>query len=173
MPLRPVISTLFPYTTLFRSYGITEGSEKGWFNLEILVTLTIGVCLLILFITYERKTNHPMLNITIFKNRRFTWSTVVGCVVMFVLSGLLFFITQYMEFFFNLTPLETGVKLMPLIGAYVVGAVLSDEIANKIGTKWIIILGLFLLLIRLLLISFINLYINIYLFVVLLVIYLY
>src|SRR5690625_7437585 len=67
-------------------YGITEGSEKGWFNLEILVTLTIGVCLLILFITYERKTNHPMLNITIFKNRRFTWSTVVGCVVMFVLS---------------------------------------------------------------------------------------
>jgi|SRR5690625_753158 len=137
-------------------YGITEGSEKGWFNLEILVTLTIGVCLLILFITYERKTNHPMLNITIFKNRRFTWSTVVGCVVMFVLSGLLFFITQYMEFFFNLTPLETGVKLMPLIGAYVVGAVLSDEIANKIGTKWIIILGLFILTIGLYLMSILN-----------------
>src|SRR5690625_2996426 len=137
-------------------YGITEGSEKGWFNLEILVTRTIGVCLLILFITYERKTNHPMLNITIFKNRRFTWSTVVGCVVMFVLSGLLFFITQYMEFFFNLTPLETGVKLMPLIGAYVVGAVLSDEIANKIGTKWIIILGLFILTIGLYLMSILN-----------------
>ncbi|MFT9816081.1 MFS transporter [Lysinibacillus sp. NPDC056185] len=137
-------------------YGITEGPEKGWLSWETLLSIIIGLILLIFFVMYQRTIKHPMLDLSLFKNKRFTWATVAGCVVMFVLSGLLFFVTQYMVFFFNLTPLETGVRLMPFIGAYVVGTLISNGITSKIGTKWIIVAGLFVTAVGLYIMSMLN-----------------
>src|SRR5690625_4161 len=123
-------------------YGLTEGPEHGWLRIRMIIPTTIGLAVLVIFVVHQQKTKYPLLNLDIFRNARFTWGTVVGSILMFVLSGLLFFITQYMNFFYDATPLESGIKLMPLLGAYVVGAVLSDIIVRKIGTKWVIVIGL-------------------------------
>lgn len=126
-------------------YGLTEGPEHGWLSMETLFPVVFGLVILIGFVLHQHRAKTPMLDLKLFRNARFTWATVVGATLMFVLAGLLFFITQYMDFFFNATPLESGIKLMPLLGAYVVGAIVSDVLVKKIGTKWIIVIGLFIL----------------------------
>jgi len=126
-------------------YGLTEGPEQGWLSLEMILPTSIGLIVLIVFVIHQQKIKYPLLNLSIFHNARFTWGTIVGSILMFVLSGLLFFITQYMNFFFDATPLESGIKLMPLLGAYVIGAILSDIFVKRIGTKWMIVIGLFVM----------------------------
>jgi EmrB/QacA subfamily drug resistance transporter len=126
-------------------YGLTEGPENGWLSMETWIPASAGLAVLIIFVVHQHKVKHPMLDLNIFRNARFTWATVAGTMLMFVLAGLLFFITQYMDFFFDATPLESGVKLMPLLGAYVIGAVLSDVIVKKTGTKWVVVIGLIVL----------------------------
>lgn len=137
-------------------YGLTEGPENGWLSLEMVVPIIIGLASLIVFMIHQKKSKQPMLDVNIFRNARFTWATVAGTILMFVLAGLLFFITQYLDFFFNTTPLEAGIKLMPLIGAYVIGAILSDKIVKKIGTKWIVTIGLSVLAIGLFLFTILD-----------------
>lgn len=126
-------------------YGLTEGPEHGWLNSMTTFPVIIGIILVVIFVLYEKRLKNPLLDLKIFENPRFTWGTIVGTILMFILSGLLFFITQYMNFFFDATPLESGIKLMPLLGAYVVGAMLSDLLVGRLGTKWVIVAGLFVM----------------------------
>lgn len=137
-------------------YGLIEGARKSWTDAEIIGTLAGGGVLLILFVLWQLKTKHPLLHMDLFKSRDFTWGTVAGCFVMFSLSGLLFFVTQYIQFVLGNSPLDTGIKLMPLIGAYVVGAIFSDVLATRLGRKWIVSGGLFILAIGFYLLSIVD-----------------
>lgn len=126
-------------------YALTEAPEKGWDSMTILITLITGVTVLFLFVLWQWKATDPMLDLGLLQNARFTWATVAGVVMMFIMAGILFFITQYLAFFYDATPFESGVKLMPLIGAYTVGAIGSNGLVKIMSRKWAIVTGLMVL----------------------------
>jgi EmrB/QacA subfamily drug resistance transporter len=134
-------------------YGLIEAPAKGWGSTEILVAIGLGVAGLIGFIVWERRIDHPMLDVTFFKNPRFSAASGSITLVFFAMFGSMFLLTQYLQFVLGYTPLETGIRLLPFAGTMMVVAPLSSKVVQAINTKRTVALGLTMVTVALLLMT--------------------
>jgi EmrB/QacA subfamily drug resistance transporter len=125
-------------------YAFIEAPTKGWSDSTILGALGVAAVLLVTFFVWERNSSHPMLDLNFFKNPRFTSASASISVLFFALFGTIFLLTQYFQFVLGYTPLEAGVRLLPLALTMMVVAPLSARIVERIGTKIVVGTGLFL-----------------------------
>jgi len=65
--------------------------------------------------------------------------------VSFAMFGLLFTVPTYYEAVVGVDPLGAGVRLLPLVGGLVLGAVLSDRMAGPVGAKLTVAWGFVLI----------------------------
>ncbi|MGG4343458.1 MFS transporter [Paenibacillus lautus] len=137
-------------------YGIIESSRLGWGSLQVILTLCAGTLFIALFIVRQKFAKEPMVNLSLFKHPLFTWATLAVCVIMFVLNGLLFFLTQYLQFTLDSNAYETGLRLIPFMAGMIVASLFSVRVASKLGTKWAIATGLLIMGIGLFLLSTID-----------------
>ena len=93
-------------------YAIIEGPDKGWTTDSTLVFFAAGGALLAAFFTWEIRSDHPMLDLTFFKNPRFSIASGAIMVTFFAMFGSMFVLTQYLQFVLGYSPLETGVRLL-------------------------------------------------------------
>jgi EmrB/QacA subfamily drug resistance transporter len=98
-------------------YGIIEEPLRGWSDLQVYGPIAGAVLLLVAFAMRQLRVRVPLIDLKLFKSARFTWATVAFTVVGFALTGVLF------------------ILLLPLIAAMMVGAVSTDSVAKRIGTK--------------------------------------
>src|SRR5689334_6031721 len=103
-------------------YGIIEGPNRGWTDPVIVGAFAVGALLLAAFIVWELRSDHPMLDVTFFKNPRFSAASIAVTLVFFALFGSLFFVSQYLQFVLGYDPLQAGVCLLPIAGALVIAA---------------------------------------------------
>jgi EmrB/QacA subfamily drug resistance transporter len=125
-------------------YAFIEAPTEGWTDMKILGALGIAAVLLVGFFLWERHSSHPMLDLNFFKNPRFTSASASISVLFFAMFGVIFLLTQYFQFVLGYTPLEAGVRLLPLALTMMVVAPLSARIVERIGTKVVVGSGLFL-----------------------------
>ena len=125
-------------------YAFIEAPTEGWSDTKILGALGIAAVLLVTFFAWERRSTHPMLNLDFFKNPRFTSASASISILFFAMFGVIFLLTQYFQFVLGYTPLEAGIRLLPLAGTMMVVAPLSARIVERIGTKVVVSTGLFL-----------------------------
>jgi EmrB/QacA subfamily drug resistance transporter len=123
-------------------YGLIEAPQHGWTGDETLIALGIGFVLLAAFVFWEIRTPHPMLQMSFFRNRRFSVANFSITLTFFALFGSVFMLTQHLQFVLGFTPLEAGTRVMP-VATMIISAPLSAKLAEKFGTKLIVALGLF------------------------------
>ena len=78
----------------------------------------------------------------IFKNLRFSAASVSVTSAFFALFGFVFLITQYFQLVRGYTPLEAGVRTLPVAFAIAAASVLSPRLVERIGTKLVVAGGL-------------------------------
>jgi EmrB/QacA subfamily drug resistance transporter len=123
-------------------YGIIEAPRQGWSSTEVVVALALGVIILGGFVLREHSTDHPMLPVRFFYDRRFSAASVALALTFFGLFGYVFLLTQYLQFVRGLDPLEAGLRLAaPAIGIFV-SAPISPRLAERFGTKVVVGVGL-------------------------------
>jgi hypothetical protein len=105
----------------------------------------IAGVLFAVFVIRERGADDPMLDISLFRNPRFTAASGSVTVVFFGLTGFSFLITQYFQFFKRYGPLSTGVHLLPVAIAVGVMSVVGTKLAVSLGTKQVVTVGMFCL----------------------------
>lgn len=115
-------------------YAIIQQPTRGW-DWVTITTLGAGLGLMAAFVAWERLCSHPMLNIRLFANRRFTWATVGFGLVGLVLTGAMFLFTQYLQNVDGYRPFDAGVRVIPLVVGLLVGAQLSSRLLRRIGSK--------------------------------------
>ena len=93
---------------------------------------------------WERRTAHPMLDLSLFANPRFTAASASVAISFFSLSGFIFLVTQYFQFLKGYGPLSTGVRLLPVASFVAISSILGAKLAVRIGTKLIVASGLLL-----------------------------
>ena len=130
-------------------YGIIEAPQDGWGAPKILVAFVVGAVLLVGFVAWERRTDHPMLDVRFFKNPRFTAASSGITFVFFALFGAIFVITQYFQFVLGYSPLETGVRYLPWAGLTMFVSPWSARLVERFGTKRVVTTGLTLVAIGL------------------------
>jgi EmrB/QacA subfamily drug resistance transporter len=125
-------------------FGIIEGAEYGWTDGRVLSAFAIAVVVGSIFVVWELRCDHPMVQMQLFRNMRFTAANVSITFLFFGLFGSTFFLTQYLQFVQGLSPLEAGVRLSPMALAIVMVSPLSARVAAVLGTKFTVTGGLVL-----------------------------
>ena len=123
-------------------WGLIEASERGWTNPTILVSFAVGAAILALFVAWERRTDHPMLAVSVFRNKRFSAASVAVAFVFFALMGVVYFLTTYLQSVMGYTALEAGIRMLPVAGGLIAATKLSVEATKRLGTKVVVAAGL-------------------------------
>src|SRR5499433_1726800 len=123
-------------------FTIIEAPDYGWTSVRSLLGFVLSAVLLAAFIGWERRVAHPMLDVRLFRNMRFSAASGAVTVAFFTLFGFIFLITQYFQFIRGYGPLSTGVRLLPVALAVGAGSVAGTQLAVRAGTKLIVTAGL-------------------------------
>jgi EmrB/QacA subfamily drug resistance transporter len=126
-------------------YTIIEAPSYGWGSARTIGSFAVTALLAAAFVAEERRTDHPMLDVSLFGNPRFTAASASVAISFFALSGFIFLVTQYFQFLKGYGPLSTGVRLLPVATSVAISSVLGARFAVRIGTKLIVATGLFLM----------------------------
>ncbi|HEX9122721.1 MAG TPA: DHA2 family efflux MFS transporter permease subunit [Actinomycetota bacterium] len=122
-------------------YGIIEAPNHGWTDAVTLWSFAAAAVLLTVFAIWELRSSHPMLPIHFFRNRRFSSAAVAITLVFFAMFGTIFVLTQHLQFVLGYTPLQAGIRVLPL-ATLILSAPLSARAVERVGTKAVVTGGL-------------------------------
>jgi EmrB/QacA subfamily drug resistance transporter len=140
-PLDPIGAALSIAALVTLVYGIIQAPEHGWTDPLMLGAFGVAVVLTVAFVWWERHIQHPMLQMKLFGNPRFSAASGAIAMVFFALFGSVFLLTQHLQFVLGYSPLQAGVRILP-IAALIVAAPLAARLVERIGTKLVVFAGL-------------------------------
>ncbi|MFK7694542.1 DHA2 family efflux MFS transporter permease subunit [Paenibacillus sp. HJGM_3] len=123
------------------TYGVTRSGEAGWGDILTLASVIAGGLLLVMFVRSARRSRHPLVDLSLFREARFTWGATLATLVNFALFGVLFGLPLYLQAVQGVDAQSTGLRILPLIGGLIVGARLSGMLAAKTGDKLLVAIG--------------------------------
>jgi EmrB/QacA subfamily drug resistance transporter len=126
-------------------YTIIEAPDRGWLSAPSVAGYVVAIALTAVFVAIELRREHPMLDVSLFRNRAFSAASGSVTVAFFALFGFIFLITQYMQFIRGYGTLSTGARILPVALSIGAASVLGANLAGRLGTRRIVIAGLTLL----------------------------
>ena len=123
-------------------WALIEAPEHGWSSPIILAASAAGAAIIAAFIAWERRTDHPMLDVSVFRNLRFSAASISIACVFFALMGVMYVLTMYMQSVLAYSPLQAGVKMLPIAIGMVLASKLAIGLTRRLGTKFSVTLGL-------------------------------
>jgi EmrB/QacA subfamily drug resistance transporter len=123
-------------------YTIIEAPGRGWGSSHSLIGFAVTAALAVVFVMIERRSQNPMIDVSLFKVPAFSAASGAVTVTFFALFGFIFLITQYMQFVRHYGTLSTGVRILPVAASIAVGSVLGAALATRFGTRLIVVIGL-------------------------------
>jgi EmrB/QacA subfamily drug resistance transporter len=123
------------------TYGLIQSGRDGWSDTLVIVSFISAAVFFTLFILWERRTAHPVIELSFFKNRRFSAGVGAVCLMALAMTGVSFGLTLYMLFVQQYTALETGIRFIPLAAGVMLGSGTSHRMVSRFGTTWIVVSG--------------------------------
>ncbi len=124
-------------------WALIEAPESGWTSAPILGAFAAGFAILAAFITWELRAKQPMLDVSVFRNLRFSAASAAVTFVFFALMGVMYFLTTYLQSVLGYTALEAGVRMTPIAVGLILATRLSVPLTARFGTKVVVAAGLF------------------------------
>ncbi|MEV7342531.1 MFS transporter [Streptomyces sp. NPDC093544] len=136
-----VVGALMGAAALF---GLVLGVKQlggGEFSPFTLVTLLAGGALMLAFVRRQRRREHPLVDLRMFSRPAF--STSVCCIVlaMLALVGLELIAAQYLQLVLGLSPLQTGLRLLPLTVAAMAAGLGGAKMLRRFGPRTMVCSG--------------------------------
>ncbi|MFJ5838582.1 MFS transporter [Streptomyces shenzhenensis] len=127
-------------------YGIIKGGELADFtDPTVLATVAAGLAVLVAFVLFEKRSDHPSLDVTYFKNKVFSAAMSAIALVFFALMGVTFFGVFYTQSVRGYSPLESGVLMLPLAVAQMIFAPRARLVVDRFGNRATTTAGLILI----------------------------
>jgi EmrB/QacA subfamily drug resistance transporter len=124
------------------TWTIIEAPGRGWRSPQTVGGFALSAALLVVFVIIERRVAYPMLDVSLFRDPRFSAASGAVTVTFFALFGFIFLITQYFQFIRGYGPLSTGLRILPVALSIAVASVLGARFAPRIGTRAVVSTGL-------------------------------
>lgn len=137
-------------------WAIIEGPHLGWTSTQVVAAGIAGVAMLAGFVCWERRIHHPLLDVRLFRNARFSAASVSVAAAFFALFGFIFLITQYLQLVQGYSPLEAGVRTLPFAIATGAMSPLAIVAMHRWGSKVVVAAGLAVMAIGFVLASFLE-----------------
>ncbi|WP_368499435.1 MFS transporter [Herbiconiux sp. A18JL235] len=124
-------------------FGFSHAETDGWDAPLTWGMLAASVVLLVAFVLWQRRAEHPLLPLSIVldRNRGAAYSSVlIAGIGMF---AIFLFVTYYLQATLHYTPIQTGLSFLPMIGMLVVAAQLGTNIfVPRFGPKVMVPIGM-------------------------------
>ncbi|MEU7617387.1 MFS transporter [Micromonospora rifamycinica] len=138
------------------TYGIIDGGEHGFGRPTVWAAVVGGVAVLAWFVVHERRSDHPSLDVRLFRVPRFAAPVAIVGLVFFAAMGVMFFSSFYMQLVRGYSPLETGLCFLPFAAAQLVFAPRSATMVRRYGGRSVAAVGLVLTAVALAAFAFID-----------------
>src|SRR3954452_19318589 len=114
-------------------WGLVRANEVGWTSPRIVGSFVVGAALLACFVAWELHTEHPMLPMRFFRNRTFALANVASLLMFFGMFGAIFFISQFFQSVQGLSPLQSGLRILPWTAMPMLVAPIAGAATERIG----------------------------------------
>jgi EmrB/QacA subfamily drug resistance transporter len=133
--------------------AIIEAPDRGWTSALTLGEAALGLTILAGFIARELRSDHPLIDLRVFRSRSVSGAATAVGVIFFALFGSLFALTQYLQLVHGYSPFGAGMRALPF--ALAMGAVspISALATKRLGVRLVVAGGLVLMSLGLLALS--------------------
>ena len=116
-------------------FGIQQSETLGWGSLFVIGTLVVAVILLALFVFVELRLREPLIDLALFTNRGYLGANAVAFAQNFGFGAVMFFLTLYLQYVLDFSPLEAGLVFLPLTALFTIGNLQAGRLASAIGPR--------------------------------------
>jgi EmrB/QacA subfamily drug resistance transporter len=122
--------------------ALSEGQQWGWTGYRVLILLAASINLLVLFVIIERQVDQPLLDVRVFTHWPFINSLLLISILSIGLFAVLFYVPLFLQNGQNITPMNTGLTLLPQALVMTVMMPTAGRIYDKIGPRVPAVIGL-------------------------------
>ena len=137
--------------------GVDNGPTDGWGSSWVMAELVVGIVCLVAFVVVELQSEHPLLELRLFRRRNFSTAIFVTLIVQIGLFGGMFLVPVFVENLQGLGAMQTGLLWLPQSLAVAMIMPLSGRIFDRFGPVVVLVPGLSILVIAMYLLSFLSL----------------
>jgi EmrB/QacA subfamily drug resistance transporter len=122
--------------------ALTLGQHLGFTDPRVLILFGLFVAVLAAFITIERRSSQPMIDLNLFQNRLFSINLVTGLITFVSLGGTIILIPFFLQNVLGYDTRQVGLLMATVPLAIGVVAPISGAVSDRIGPRPITVVGL-------------------------------
>jgi EmrB/QacA subfamily drug resistance transporter len=124
--------------------ALVEGNAWGWGSGRIVGLFALAAIGLTAFAVIEARSANPMVDFRFFQSRSFLGSNIVAFIVSFAMLATFFFFALYLQNVRGYSPLQAGVRFLPMTAVIIVAGPLAGRWSDRIGPRPLMTFGLLL-----------------------------
>ena len=117
-------------------FALIRGNPEGWDSSLILICLAAAVVLFVAFVLVERRSDNPMLDLTLFRKPAFDGASIAAFALSASMFSMFLYLTLYIQNILGYTPLESGLRFLPVTLLSFIVAPISGKFAERVGIRW-------------------------------------
>ncbi|MFI6500166.1 MFS transporter [Nonomuraea typhae] len=111
-------------------YGIKETAQSG-FSGTSLAVIVAGLLIGAVFVRRQTHLSDPLLDLKLFRRRRFSTAVTVQLLAFFTMGGIQLFVMQYLQLVLEFSPLHAGLWSMPSALVSIVASMSAPALAAR------------------------------------------
>jgi EmrB/QacA subfamily drug resistance transporter len=127
------ITSVAAFTLL--TWALIAAPGSGWLSAATMIRLAGGVAGIAVFTVIEARSDHPMLPLSLLRDRRLATAATALMLLFFALSGAVFLTTQIYQIVLGYSPLAAGLRAVPPAMTLAVAAAASSHLVKRTGVR--------------------------------------
>lgn len=123
-------------------WGLIKAGSQGFDAVLPLGSFAVAVVLGAAFVLVELRTDHPLLPLSLFRSVSLSAATGLIVLAFFAMFGTIFFITLYLQQVHGMSPVDAGVRLLPMTAVFIVASPLGGALTARFGPRLPLMLGM-------------------------------
>ncbi|MEU8567504.1 MFS transporter [Streptomyces pathocidini] len=123
-------------------WALIKAPEWSWGNGKTLLFLGVAAVAFLAFALWENKVREPLLPLGLFRSVPLSAGTVLMVLMAFAFMGGLFFVTFYLQNVHGMSPVDSGLHLLPLTGMMIVASPLAGALITRFGPRIVLVAGM-------------------------------
>jgi len=124
------------------AWALVRSATIGWGSTQVVAALVVAAVLIAAFVAWERRSSEPMLPMHLLRIRAFSAASATGFLMMASITSAAFLMSQYFQLGLGHSPLSTGLRFLPWTLTPLLIAPAAGALADKIGSRPLMVAGL-------------------------------